>query len=256
MKISKLNLPEEIFGMETSLLVLFTPILGLIILILISVGLVISPKISEYQEMSGQYKTIEAQKKQLLEKERYLQSIDQEELNKNSSFIANAMLPQKNSYMLVEMVEKIVAKYGYQINSFLVAPGEISSGEGEQGTRVNGVANIPITITIVGPAGKYLELIKGLETSLPVLSLGSFKMKTSGEIASIDLIASAYYITDNSTFDINKLSLADLTMTATEAEVINKLNQFTVLENVSDIESGFNLSKEYVKYERTNPFNP
>ena len=132
MKISKLNLPEEIFGMETSLLVLFTPILGLIILILISVGLVISPKISEYQEMSGQYKTIEAQKKQLLEKERYLQSIDQEELNKNSSFIANAMLPQKNSYMLVEMVEKIVAKYGYQINSFLVAPGEISSGEGGQ----------------------------------------------------------------------------------------------------------------------------
>jgi hypothetical protein len=81
-------------------------------------------------------------------------------------------------------------------------------------------------------------------------------MKTSGDTATIDLNISAYYIIDTATFDVNNLTLADLTMTTAESEVMTKLSQFTVLEDISTIESGFNTSKEYVKYERTDPFSP
>jgi hypothetical protein len=257
MKISKIELPEEIFGMETGLLVVFLPVVGLILLMIVTINLVLSPKIKEYQQMAGQYRMVNLQLGQVVQKKQYLQSIDQKELTKNATFIANAMLPQKNSYVLVEMVEKMAANYGYQINSFLVNPGEISGDDkAQQVAKVSGVANIPVTLTIVGPASKYLDLINGLETSLPVLSLSSFKMKTTGDTAAIDLNISAYYITDTSTFDISKLTLADLTMSSAESAVITKLGQFTVLEDISNIESGFNTNKEYVKYNRSDPFNP
>ena len=259
MKISKVNLPEEIFGLETGLIVVFLPVLGLFLLMVISVNLLLIPKVKDYQQMAGQYKTIDSKRKQLVDKRQYLASIDQDELQKNASFIANALLPEKNSYVLVEMIGKIAANYGYQINSFLVNPGEISNNSEDsqpQAAKVSGVANIPVTLTVIGPANRYLELINGLESSLPVLSLGSFKMRTTGETSTIDLSVSAYYITDNATFEVDKLTLADLTLTPSETEVITKLSQFSLLEDISNIESGFNTSKEYVRYNRNDPFNP
>ncbi len=258
MKIGQVKLPEEIFGVETGLIVVFLPVLGLLLIMLFSVNILLIPKVKDFQQMSSQYKYIDSKRKQLEQKRQYLSSIDQEELTKNSNFIANALLPEKNSYVLVEMVGKIASNYGYQINSFLVNPGEISKDSTTEtvASKVNGVANIPVTLTVIGPANRYLELINGLENSLPVLSLSTFKMRTTGETSTIDLGIAAYYITDNSTFEIDKLTLADLTMSSEETSVISRLSKFTLQEDISNIESGFNTAKEYVKYERNDPFNP
>jgi hypothetical protein len=181
-------------------------------------------------------------------------SVDQGELKKDADYMVNALLPQKNSYLLVGMVGKIIGNYGYQIDSFLINPGEVAKKDDQP--KISGVAKVPVSISIVGPADKYLDLIKGLESSLPVLSLDSFEMRNDSSAAKMTLTISANYIEADSTFDVNKLTLADLTLTKDESNLITKLSQFTMLGNAGGIESGFNTSKSYVKYNRTDPFNP
>lgn len=254
MKIEKLNiLPEKLFGMETGLLVVFVPLVVVVVLVVISINLLLVPKLSEYQQMSGQLNNIEQQTQQFIQKRNYLLSIDQVELKKNADFIYNALLPQKNSYLLVGMISQIASSYGYQTDSFLVSPGDVTA---KNSSTVNGVASIPVTISIVGPADKYLNLIKGLESCLPVLSLDSFKMTSDGSVAKIDLAVSAYYAQTNMNIDITKLTLTDLTPTKEESDLLARLNQFTVLGNTNDFGPGFDTTKSYVKYNRADPFNP
>jgi len=254
MKIEKINLPEKIFGIETGLLTVFVPLLGVILLVIMSINLVILPRIGDYSQMVGQLDSLKLQREQMVQKRNYLLSIDQNELKKNADFIVNALLPQRNSYMLVGMVGQIADNYGYQIDSFLINPGEVAKKDNKP--LVNGVANIPISLTIVGPANRYLDFVKGLEASLPVLSLDSFKIQSGGGSAKMDLTISAYYIDTNTAVEVTKLTLADLTLTKDESDLITRLNQFTVLGNAGSLESGFNTSKTYVKYNRTNPFSP
>ena len=244
----------ELFGIEAGLLIGWAPLLGVVLLVIISVNLVLMPKIGDYNSMISSLNSVESQRQLLVSKRTYLLSIDQNEIKKNSDFIVNAMLPQKNSYLLVGAVRKIADRYGYQIDSFKISPGEIVKKE--DSTPVKGVANIPIQLTVIGPTDKYLDLIKGLETSLPVLSLDNFDMKRESGVTKMDLSISAYYIEDSSSFDVNKLTLADLTMTKDEADLITRLDQFTVLENAGELGSEFSTSSGYIKYDRTDPFSP
>jgi len=254
MKIEKLKLPEKIFGMEVALLVVWVPLLIMVLLVIVSVNLVLMPKIGDFGIMTDQIKSLEAQRQQLVAKRTYLLSVDQNELKKNSDFIINAMLPQKNSYLLVGVVRKVVDAWGYQVDSFMINPGEVAKKEDKP--SIDGVVSIPIRLTLIGPADRYLKLIKGLELSLPVMSLDSFDMKNDGSTVKMDLTISAYYIEDNSTFDVSKLTLADLTLTKDEADLITRLNQFTVLENSGGLEGEFSTGSAYVKYNRTDPFSP
>lgn len=254
MKIEKLELPEKMFGMETGLLVVFLPLLGLVLVILMTINLVFLPKIDDYNQMNGQLADLNSQTQQLVQKRNYLLSIDPSQLKKNSDFIVNALLPQKNSYLMVGMVGEIADNYGFQIDSFLITPGDVASKDNT--SKVAGVSDIPITLSLVGPSGKYLDLIKGLESSLPIFSLQSFKMENDGDSVKMDLTISAYYVDTNSTIDISKLTLADLTMTKDESDLITELNQFTVLGSAGGLGSEFDTTKSFVKYNRPDPFNP
>jgi Tfp pilus assembly protein PilO len=204
--------------------------------------------------MTDQLNSLDLQRQQLVAKRTYLLSVDQNELKKNSDFIVNAMLPQKNSYLLVEAVRKIADSYGYQIDSFMISPGNVVQKDNRE--LVNGVAQIPIKLAVIGPAETYLNFVKGLESSLPILSLDSFEMHNDGTVARMDLSISAYYAEDISTVDINKLTLADLTLTKDEADLITRLDQFTVLENANGLGTQFSTSSSFVKYNRADPFSP
>jgi Tfp pilus assembly protein PilO len=239
--------------MEAALLIGWAPLLVVILLVVISINLVLLPKIGDYRIMTDQLNTLEQQRQQLVQKRTYLLSIDQNELKKNSDFIVNAMLPQKNSYLLVGAVRKIADNYGYQIDSFMISPGDVVQKDSQ--ALVNGVARIPIKLTVIGPSEAYLAFVKGLESSLPILSLDNFDMKNDGTVAKMDLTISAYYVEDVSTIDINKLTLADLTLTKDEADLITRLDQFTVLEKSGVFGAEFSTSSGYVKYNRVDPFS-
>jgi Tfp pilus assembly protein PilO len=254
MNLKGIRLPEKIFGIDSGLLVVFLPLLAVVLVVVICVNLIIVPKIGDYNAMNTELNGLERQKALLQEKRQYLESVDLAELKKNADLIGSAILPQNNAYILVGVVRNIADKYGFQVDSFMIRPGELSK-EGSKST-VTGVAKIPIRLTVIGPVGKYLDLINGLEKSLPILSLESLDMQNSTEVSKMDIQILAYYIEDSSTFDPNKLTLSDLTLKKEEMDLLTRLNEFSVLENVNQIELEMGGKKEYVKYNREDPFSP
>lgn len=254
MKLEKVAIPEKVLGIDSNLLILFVPLIGVVLLAVISVNLVLLPKASEYGQMMAQIDTLKKQTKELDDKRTYLTSINQDELKKNSDYISNSLLPQKNSYVLVGVIRKIADKYNYQIDSFSISPGKLSKDDTTTAPKTAGVSKIPVNVSIIGPSDKYLDFINGMESSLPILALQSFGMQKMGEIAKLDLTVAAYYLDDNSKFDINKLTLNDLKLKKEESDLLARLNTFTVMDSAG-IDSEFDTTKQYVKYERNDPFN-
>lgn len=255
MKLKTLNIPATIFGFETALLIVFMPIVVVMVLMVISLNLVIIPKISELNEVNGKLKNLEGQKKTIIEKRDYLLSIDQEELKRNSDYVNNALLPQKNGYVLVGMIRKIADKYGFQMDSFSIKPGELTKDPNQPVTNKTGVAKLPINLVVIGPTKNYLDLINGLENSLPILSLDTLKMKNTNESSKLEMSISAYYVEDKTKFEIDKLTLNDLTLKKEESDLLSKLSNFVVVENFESLESQLDTSKDFVKYERIDPFS-
>jgi Tfp pilus assembly protein PilO len=256
MKLSKLGLPEKVFGVEVALLIVFLPVVVVSVLMVISLNVVVFPKIKEINQVNKTLKSLEVKKKDVVDKRNYLLSIDQLELKKNTDYISNALLPQNNGYVLVELVRKLADKYGFQVESFSIKPGDLTKDENSQPvTNKSGVAKLPIKLNVVGPAKNYLSLVNGIENSLPILSLDSLEMKNTTDVSIMDLSISAYYIEDKTKFEIDKLTLSDLTMNKEESDLISRLNTFSVLEDASILESQLNTKKEFIKYDRKDPFN-
>jgi len=251
MKKFSIDIPEKIFGIDSPNFLTFVPLLVIIIMIFVSINIVFLPKIDEIGAMQNNLNEAQKQTQTVLEKTRYIQSIDPAELQKNADFLSSALMPHKNSYLLVGVIRKVITKFGFQIDSFLINPGKISD-ETSKSTAVKGVSKIPIRVVLTGPKTNYLELIKGVEKTLPLLSITSFKMSSLGALVKLDLEISAFYLEDSSLFDINKLTLADLTLKKEETDLVSNLSKFEILEKVEGDEAAPKV--EFIKYDRKDPF--
>lgn len=255
MKVFSFDLPDKIFGFETGLVKVFLlplPILGLIWL---SLQFVILPRINNLKEMNSQVNDIQKQIKSTQEKIGYLSALDKNELDKDANYLNNALLREKNTYLLVKIVRTIAESYGFNVKSFLVTPGTLKSSGTEKKAPLDVVTKIPVALVIVGPKSKYMELILALEKSLPVLVVDSFDLKSSGDVAEVSLKISSFFVEDRGTVNINNVSLTDLTLKKEELDVLTKLGQFNIDSKVLEIQAGEKVKKELVKYVRENPFS-
>lgn len=253
-KKSHINIPDKLFGVDSGLILVFLPLVGLILLLVMIFNLVAVPKFTDLLETLKKIELAKAEIAQINAKKNYLLSINQEELVKNERFVSNSLLPEKNSYLLVNIVRKIADKYGFQLDSFLVKMGSVK--EGEAGKVVgDGTAKVPVKLTLIGPTNRYLELVNGLERSLPILSIDTFSMSVIRDLVVLDLTLSSAYIESKLEVNPNKLSLAELTMTKTEADLLLRLSdEFTVVENL-DMAEAMLKGQGYQKYSRKNPFS-
>ncbi|MBI2465344.1 hypothetical protein HYV64_04340 [Candidatus Shapirobacteria bacterium] len=252
MKNFSIDIPDKIFGIDSLNIIIFTPLLVLVILFLLSVNVVFIPKFNELLSMQNNLTDVQGRTQTVLEKTIYIQSIDSTELQKNEDFLSSALMPQNNSYLLVGVIRKVITKFGFQIDSFLINPGKVSD-ESAKSTLTKGVSKIPIKVVITGPKTSYLDLVKGLEKTLPLLSISSFKMSSLGILVKLDLEISAFYIEDSSLFDINKLTLADLTLKKEETDLVTNLSSFEILEKGEGII--VEPKVEFKKYDRKDPFS-
>ncbi|MBP9817958.1 hypothetical protein KBC75_04390 [Candidatus Shapirobacteria bacterium] len=255
MNIAKsLTIPDKLFGIDSGLIVVFLPPIGLFLLLLVIFNLLIFPKFSEISDIYAKASITENEMNQVIAKRNYLSSIDQEELIKNERFISNSLLPEKNSYLLVNIIRKIADKYGFQVASFLINLGDVKKEDTV--VTVDAVAKVPVKLTLVGSKAQYLDFVNGLEKSLPLLSIDNFNMTVTGEQVALDLTVSSSYIQDKTAVNPSKLSLADLTMTKSESDLLSRLNEeFTVVESL-DMAQAISNGKGYTKYDRKNPFSP
>lgn len=243
------KLPDKIFGIETGLITQFLPLVGIVLVIVSSIGLLFLPKIEAIQKNRATYLKTKKSVADMKEKYEYLASVDQDELKENFEFLQKSILPEKNAYILVGVVRKIADKHGYYLDSFSVSPGELTSEE-EAPTSKTGVSKIPLSITLLGPQENYLQLIKGIENSLPILSLDNFEMKGAAGYAELSLKISANYIASKDVFKVENLTLSDLTLKESEMDLIRKLRTY---EDNMTTDNSF-VEGDYTKYERTDPF--
>lgn len=255
-KSSFFELPDKMFGLDTALMIIFVKPVALLIVAVILFNLVVFPRIEEYDGLIASAASTEAKTKTYQQKINYLRSVDQESLKRDEDLVASALMPEKNSYYLVNVVRKIADRYGFRVDSFSVNLGELENNPEEAQIKdVKGYASIPVSLTMIGPKDQYYELALGLEKSLPILTIGSFDMKNLGVVSTIEMTVNGFYISEKKLVESDKLTLADLTLKQEETELVSKLGEFEVLTDVGDVVGRFDKQKEFVKYNREDPFS-
>ena len=247
-----LNLPDKIFGLEKTLLMLFLPPLGLVLLFFIILNFVLMPKINEIGEIRDKTNKVEDNTNKIKQQNKYLMSIDQEELKRDAEYLDNAVLKDKKSYLLVEIIRGVADDYSYQIESFSLTPGELKEDDISIKISPTGdTVKMPVNLTMVGPREKTLELISALEKTLPILFIDKFETKNSGELAQLNLTVSSYYINNKTNIETENITLEDLILSSEESNLIKRISNFNKIES-SQIGVG---SSEFKQYNRENPFS-
>jgi len=245
------KLPDKIFGLEKSLLTLFLPPFVLILFFFISLNLFIIPKIGEIQGINKTIDEVNSKTDKINEQIKYLNSIDSEELQRNVDYLDNAVLKSKQSYLLVGIIRGVAIKFGYQIDSFSLTPGELKNSEVKNKTSLGNMTKMPIELLLSGPKDKSLELISALEKTLPILFIDNFETNTAGDITELNLTVSSYYIGDEINIDTNNVALSDLILSNEESALLEKISSFNKIE---ENQSNVGMT-EFKQYQRENPFS-
>ncbi len=249
------KMPDKLFGQDSRLIVVWLEpfVVGLIIL-LTTLGLIV-PKLSLITEKNDQIKVIESKTKEANEKIAYLQAMDSEVVKGNTDKLGQGLLPQRSAYLLLGVVRQVSKQMDYYIDDFMIAMmGDAKQIEGEAQNTKSRFDKLPIKVTLIGPKDKYVDLIKALERTLPIISINTVDMKSNpgAEIATVDLNMSAYYLPEMNSPNVEKLDLADLTPNKQELDLMTKLEEYQTL-NVETLGT----NKDFVEYQREDPFfNP
>jgi len=246
------EVPDKIFGMDKRIFLLWLEPLALFLIIFMSVLMLIVPKINEGLARLNENKSVLEKTSQVNEKISYLQSIDQEEIQKNAQKLASGLLPEKSSYLLLKVIQNTAQKLNYTIDDFSISMGDIKKEETEN-IKNTSFDKIPIQVNLIGPAENYIALAKALERSLPIMSINKYEVSSSlGGATTIKLAVDAYYMKEVTDFKLENISLSDLTLTQAEADLLSTIDEYSELD-VKSIE-GVGESGVFIKYDRVDPF--
>lgn len=250
-KNNSFNIPEKIFGVSSSLIKLFLLPLSMVVFFLTSIGWLVMPRIESIQSLKQSSDTIKAQIKSTDEKKNYLLSIDQDQLKQNADYLSSAVLPEKNSYLLIDVIRNIVGEYGYNITSFSLSIEDLKDEEGSLKIAEKKMAKkLPVNVEVFGPSDKLVDLIKGLENSLPILFIDNLETTKEVDNSTLKMAISSYYMADNFDSNYEKLTLSDLKLTKEESELLTKISGF----NKSVSQDGLLDGGTFVEYDRPMPF--
>lgn len=243
-----LGLPEKIFGIDRSFILLFLPPLGLFLVFLISLNLILIPNATEIKNVNEKKRIVDDSTSTIKEQNSYLTSIDPIELQKNADYLNDAILRDKRSYLLLGVIRSVASKFNYQLESFSLSPGELK--DSSNSSAVENTVQLPLGISMVGPKESSLDLILALEKTLPILFIDKFETKTIGDSTQINLTVHSYYISDETNIDTSNITLSDLTLSKDESALLTKISGFTKIEK-----GQFNVgTSEFQQYDRENPF--
>ena len=264
-----MDMPDSIFGMDVGLIKVFAIPVLVGVGLLVTVGAVIVPKVGEIQDYNSKTAKLVKTRKDVEARKNYLLNINQDEILKNSEYLNMALLKNKDAYVLVTVIRSVVEKFGYSVDSFSISPGTVGGEEvpasgaskttsktkktkvaGEQ----NDLARIPVTLTLLGPKDKFMDLITEMESSLPILSIGKMDIKNEGQLSTIKMSISSYFSTEKTDVKIASVSIADLTLSQKENELIESISKYSKIEGVNASDTGLIRKKDFTKYDRPNPF--
>ena len=253
------NSEERALGVEIWKIKAILLLLGVIMLVLVSISVAFIPKFSQIKELRQSIELAKKNTEDVNQKRAYIQSVDDEDLKAKQEMLLMALPESKNIYYLLNVVSGLVSDYGFMVDGFSLSPGELKEDGGDVKSNANkteGVSSLTFTISLIGPEDRYIELVSGLENSLPLLSLNSLESKSvSTNIITLDLSLVTYFASKKAEVDVEKLTYKDLLMTEDEVAVLERLNGFRKIEglflNMETLGSG----KQYQEFDVRNPFS-
>lgn len=245
-----LNLPDKVFGIDSRIVLIWLQPIGLVFILILSLVTVIVPKINEVSGKIKEIKVTMGKIKEINQKRTYLQSVDQDEITSNANKFASALLPERNSYLLVRIIRDAASQSGYNVDDFSISMGNVKNNDVKKSDNSN-YDRIPVTVSLVGPVENYIALVRTIERSLPIMSIDSYEMRSQNGVATIKLSVQAYYLRDISNLKLENLNLSDLTPSSDESSLLTKISEY---QNMSIGGASNEGEGNYVKYERQDPF--
>ncbi|MDD3998871.1 MAG: hypothetical protein PHR98_02060 [Candidatus Shapirobacteria bacterium] len=247
-----IEVSDKIFGMDKRIFSLWLEPFALFLIMFMSIFMLIVPKINEGLARLNENKSVLKKTAQVNEKITYLQTIDQDQIQKDAQKLASGLLPEKSSYILLKVIQNTAQKLNYNIDDFSISMGDVKD-EGEENMKTTSFDKIPIQVNLIGPVDNYLTLAKVLERSLPIMSISKYEMSSiANEVTTIKLAVNAYYMKEVTNFKLENISLADLTLSQAEADLLATIGEYNELDTKS-IE-GVGESGTFIKYDRVDPF--
>lgn len=253
------KMPDKIFGISSSLIKLFFLPLGVVVLFLISLGLVIVPQFDSIKELQGSITKIRGGIKTTEEKRDYLTAVNQEKLVKDESYLSSAVLQEKNSYLLVGVIRNVADNFGYRVKSFSINPVKLKDEGGEllKVSDKDVATKLPVNLVLEGPEDKVIDLLKAMESSLPIMFVDRLGISSKLTVSELTLTVSSYYMADNQNLVSGNLSLSDLIPTKEENDLLDRISEFNRDDRLTQTltEQGSE-GKTFTEYSRSNPFTP
>lgn len=247
-----IEVSDKIFGMDKRIFSLWLEPFALFLIMFMSIFMLIVPKINEGLTRLNENKSVLKKTSEVNEKISYLQTIDQDQIQKDAQKLASGLLPEKSSYILLKVIQNTAQKLNYNIDDFSISMGDVKEETGEN-IITTSFDKIPIKVNLIGPAENYLALARALERSLPIMSINEYGMSSkSGGVTTIKLAVNAYYMKEVTNFKLENISLADLTLSQAESDLLATISEYGELD-VKSIE-GVGESGTFVKYDRVDPF--
>ena len=247
------KLPEKVFGVNVSFLRLFVAPVLVLLGFIVSLNLIIIPKFSGLSQLNSSVDEVNSQIKMTDQNINYLSSVDQDQIQNDANYLNSAVLQEKNSYVLIGVIRGVVDQYGFNITTFSINSLDLKSDEKTLKVADKDVATrLPLSLTLVGPDAKRVEMLTALENTLPILFINTLEMSSSGGISTLDMVVSSYYVAEKTDLVSGNLSLEDLIPTQEENDLLQTISGFTRMD-ASILTIGE--TSAFIKYQRENPFS-
>jgi len=218
------SMPDKLFGKDISILILWIVPLSIIIVLIMGFGMFVMPRVDEIKSLMSQNEEVNKQIKLLNDKRMYLLSLDQAELKSKSLLVENSVLSEKNTYLLIKIITKVVSDFEYTIGDYSVTLGDLK--QVDQTAAKFDYQKVPVEVIVNGPKANFLKMVSAIEKSLPVLSIDSFNMTSVGDSATIKMSISAYYLPNWKQNKLESLSVTDLTPSKDEADILTTISEY------------------------------
>lgn len=247
------KLPEKVFGVNISFLKLFIAPILVLLGFIVSLNLIIVPKFSGLSTLNDSINEVNSQIKLTDQKINYLSSVDQDQIQNDANYLNSAVLQEKNSYVLIGVIRSVADRYGFNITTFSISSLELKGDEKTLKVADKDVAaRLPLSLTLVGPDDRRVEMLTALENTLPILFINTLEISNSNGISTLDMVVSSYYVAEKTDLVSGNLSLEDLIPTQEENNLLQTISGFTRMDD-SILTIGE--TSDFVEYQRENPFS-
>lgn len=195
-----------------------------IILIVVSLVIVVKPKITELMEIRGNLAKQKQELAQLIQKAAILEGYDQNELQVRANKTLKVLPAEKNGPLVLATVRTLVNEQDLDLEGLSVNIGEVSTGAAKPKSSKEKVPSLEIKLSISGNLDDFYKFLEGIQTTAPIMKIKQLSFSREGNSVSGSLLLASYYL--NLPVDIGKTSSKIVPITSQEAEIYQQLSGY------------------------------